>query len=192
MAEIYHASDFHFGHDNPKVYEPRGFTSSGEMDARIMDVLLSTLKPGDRLINYGDNAIEASYKLGLSKMRILQSAGILLELRIGNHERIFPGKRDSAKFFREYADVFDNIQLFQRGRLDGIEYIQSHMPYWPNDRHEPRLRQYRPVDDGLPIVHGHTHSTTAEDFPRHLGVCWDAWGRPVTHGEILDWLRTVS
>lgn len=192
MAETYHASDFHFGHDNPKVYEPRGFQSSGEMDAAIMETLFKTFRPGDKLINYGDNSIEGSYALGLSKMKAIRSMGVTLELRIGNHERIFPGKRDSHKFFREYAEVFDNIQLFQRARLDGVQYIQSHMPYWPNDRHEARLRQYRPVDDGLPIVHGHTHSKNPHDFPRHLGVCWDAWGRPVTQGEIIDWLRSLE
>lgn len=190
--EIYHTSDLHFSHDNPKVYEPRGYASVGEMNARIMEVLFSTLKSGDKLINYGDNAIEGTWRIGLDNMRAIRSMGVSLELRIGNHDRIFPGKRDSHRYFREYAEVFDNIQLFQRARLDGVQYIQSHMPYWPNDRHEPRLRQYRPVDDGLPIVHGHTHSKVAEDFPRHLGVCWDAWGRPVTHGEVMDWLRTQS
>lgn len=192
MAETYHASDFHFGHDNPLIYESRGFTSSHEHDEHIMGVLFKTLRPGDRLINYGDNAIEGSWRTGLSRMKALRAYGITLEMRIGNHDLIFPGKRDSAKYFREYAEVFDNIQLFQRARLGGVQYIQSHMPYWPNDRHEARLRQYRPIDDGLPIVHGHTHSTVAEDFPRHLGVCWDAWNRPVSHGEVLDWLRSQA
>mgnify|MGYP001580027515 FL=1 len=190
MSDVYHTSDLHLFHDNSKVYEPRGYTSAQEMSEGVMDVLFSTLKSGDRLINYGDNAIEGTWKQGLSQMKALRAMGVTLELRIGNHERIFPGKRDSHVYFREYAEVFDNIQLFQRARLDGVQYIQSHMPYWPNDRHEARLRQYRPVDDGLPIVHGHTHSPNVHDWERHMSVCWDAWGRPVTHGEILDWLRS--
>lgn len=192
MAEVYHSSDFHFGHDNPVIWESRGYESAGHMDSAIMDSLLSTLKRGDRLINYGDNAIEGTWQHGLDKMRTLKSAGVILELRIGNHDRIFPAKRDSHKFFREYADVFDNIQLFQRAKLGGIEYIQAHMPYMPYDRHTARLEQYRAPNLGLPVVHGHTHSTVAEDFPNHFGVCWDAWKRPVSHNEVLDWLRTTQ
>lgn len=192
MAETYHASDFHFGHDNPLIYESRGFTSSLEHDEHIMDTLCKTLKTGDRLINYGDNSIEGSWRVGLSRMKALRAMGVTLELRIGNHDRVFPQKRDAAKYFREYAEVFDNIQLFQRARLGGVQYIQSHMPYWPNDRNVARLRQWRPYDEGLPIVHGHTHSTGRHDWDRHMTVCWDAWNRPVSHGEVLDWLQTVN
>lgn len=192
MPEMYHASDFHFGHDNEVIYKARGFHSAGEMDAAVMDSLYSVLRKGDTLINYGDNAIEGTWQHGLEQMRAIKSIGVTLELRIGNHDKIWPDKRDAARFFREYADVFDNIQLFTRAKQDGINYIQSHTPYWPNDRHTARMQQWRPADLGLPIVHGHTHSTEAHDWERHMHVGWDAWRRPVTHGEILDWLRTVK
>lgn len=183
--EIYHVSDLHFDHD--LVAKLRGFESGAAMSAHIMEVLSATLKPGDRLINHGDNAIEGTWQQGLNYMRSLPGKKHLL---IGNHERIFPQKRDAHKYFREYAEVFDSIQLFSRHRLGGVEYLMGHMPYWPNDRHTARLEQWRPADTGLPLVHGHTHSEEKHEWPRHMNVSWEAWGRPVTQGEIHEWLTS--
>lgn len=187
MGEVYRTSDTHFDHD--LVAGTRDFETGRAMSAHIMEVLSSTLKSGDVLYHHGDIAMEGSWRTGLNYLRSLPGTKHLL---IGNHDRVFPQKRDAHRFFREYAEVFDSIQLFSRHKMDGVQYIAGHMPYWPNDRHEPRLRQWRPYDEGLPILHGHTHNTERHEWPGHMNLSWDAWGRPVTQGEVLDWLRDVA
>lgn len=187
MGEIYRTSDLHFSHD--KVVEIRGFRSRGEHDAAVFDSIASVVKAEDTLINFGDNSIEGTYRVGLDYMRSLPCKLILI---IGNHDRIFPEKRDRDKYWAEYAEVFTGgIYSFTRERLSGRSFIQSHMPYWPNDRNVARHEQDRVPNLGLPIVHGHTHQEDVYEFPNHFHVGWDAWRRPVAQNELISWLETL-
>lgn len=186
MGEIYRTSDLHFGHD--KVAEIRGFSSAAEHDAAVFESLLH-LTAADTLINFGDNSIEGTYKLGLQYMAALPCTLILI---IGNHDRIFPEKRDRAKYWGEYAEVFTGgIYSYTRERLAGRSFIQSHFPYWPNDRNVARMEQDRVPNLGLPIVHGHTHQEDKHEFENHFHVGWDAWRRPVAQNELISWLETL-
>lgn len=189
MGEIYRTSDLHFGHE--KIAEIRGFSSTAEHDAVVFQSLLDVLKPEDTLWNFGDNSIEGTWRLGLEYMRALPCERKIL--LIGNHDRIFPEKRDRAAYFAAYAEVFTGgIYSYTRERLSGRSFIQSHFPYWPNDRHVARMEQDRVPNLGLPIVHGHTHrEDTAHEWPNHFGVGWDFHKRPVAQNELISWLETL-
>lgn len=188
MAEIWRTSDLHFGH--PKVSEIRGFSSTGEHDAAVFESLLEHVKVEDTLVNFGDNSIEGTWRLGLDYMAALPAARKILI--IGNHDRLFGQKRDRYQFWEHYAEVFTGgIFQYTRERLAGRSFMQSHFPYWPYDRNEARMEQDRVPNLGLPIVHGHTHQDEVHEFPNHFHVGWDAWKRPVAQNELITWLETL-
>ena len=190
MAEIYRTSDTHFGHNKEEIWRARGFRSVGEHDAGVFDSLASVLTAEDSLIHFGDVGIEGSWELALDYMRALPGRKTLI---IGNHDRIFENKRDRAKFWPAYAEVFTGgIFGMTRERLAGRSFVQSHFPYWPNDRVVARHEQFRAPNAGLPIVHGHTHSEDRHEWPNHFGVGWDAWRRPVAQNELIEWLLTLA
>jgi calcineurin-like phosphoesterase family protein len=77
----------------------------------------------------------------------------------------------------------------RRGRL----LRASHYPY-DSTASRDKFSKIRPVDDGKPLLHGHTHSTTAltdEDAAMHVGV--DAWAfAPVAMTEVDRWLGSTQ
>jgi len=189
MTEIWRTSDTHFGHGLEAIWGARGFHSVGEHDAAVFESIASVVKASDKIIHFGDLAIEGTWELGLDYWRALPGKKVLI---IGNHDRIFGNKRDRDAFFAAYAEVFTSgIYSFTRERLVGRSFIQSHFPYWPNDRVVARHEAFRQINTGLPIVHGHTHSTDVHEWPGHFGVGWDAWRRPVAQGELISWLETL-
>lgn len=51
---IYFTSDLHFNHNQPFLYEPRGFSSIVEHDYEIIERWNSTIKPEDTVYFLGD------------------------------------------------------------------------------------------------------------------------------------------
>ncbi len=123
----------------------------------------------------------------------------------GNHDSVHPMHRDSHKWLPEYMMVFDSVQsaatrdvpLVDGGRQ---KVLLSHFPYTGEGGREggDRHAQWRLRNEGLPIIHGHVHSTEtvtqssgegADGWPPstqiHVGV--DAWGmKPVSLEEISE------
>lgn len=104
----------------------------------------------------------------------------------GNHCPVHPMHRDAHTWQRAYLQVFASVQAFARRKIGQQRVLLSHFPYEYDSTMEERYTQYRLPDEGLPIVHGHTHSvwrcTTSPALRRdaalranqfHVGV--DAW-----------------
>jgi calcineurin-like phosphoesterase family protein len=112
-------------------------------------------------------------------------------LILGNHDPGHPMHRSAHRNQAVYLNEFQSAQAFARRRInkDGTrhEVMLSHFPY-QGDHGEDRYPQYRLVDLGKPIIHGHTHSTEKVSFTRHntlqVHVGVDAWRRPVRLEEI--------
>ena len=137
-------------------------------------------------------------------------------LILGNHDPAHPIHRESHKWLPKYfADeagrVFSSVQSAARRRVtltDGTrqDVLLSHFPYEGDgdSRPEDRDTQWRLRNEGLPILHGHTHTDkkltwvyapTNGEFPTipqvHVGL--DAWDyTPMSLQQVTELLDTAE
>jgi calcineurin-like phosphoesterase family protein len=155
---VWFTSDTHFGHQNIIKYCDRPFRDTDEMDEVIIDRWNSVVEWDDTVYHLGDIALG---QIDKSLGRITRLNGNKIAV-LGNHDRPFmrKGKQDEQDWFDRYSEVFDDVWHWDGGTVDlnGVEFRLSHFPYTgdhtPNDRHA----EARPVDSGLPLIHGHTHT----------------------------------
>lgn len=188
---IFFTSDTHFGHKNIIKYCDRPFKDTDHMDEEIIARWNETVAPDDIVYHLGDIALGDISK---SLPKVGRLNGFKYGV-IGNHDRLFStySKTHQAKFLPEYSKVFQSI-IDERGAtvdIDGAEFVISHFPYTgdhtPSDRHA----NVRPVDNGIPLIHGHTHTKDKVTYSKsgtiQIHVGQDAWGfKPVSAQQILE------
>lgn len=180
MPQIWLTSDTHFN-DN-RVSQLRNFSSIKAHDDWIVRAWNRQVQDGDIVYHLGDVALGH-----LSKWihRVHELNG---EIRLiaGNHDRIDSDfKNVSREIFNWYLGNFDTIQ--QHAIVKGKKgiYPMSHYPYTGEGERdmEERYTQWRLRDEGVPLIHGHTHSKERLSYSDKntpmLHVGWDAWYRPV-------------
>jgi calcineurin-like phosphoesterase family protein len=123
-------------------------------------------------------------------------------LILGNHDPAHSMNRDSHKWLWRYNDAFNSVQQSARRRINGVEVLMSHFPYKGDgdSKEEDRDVQWRLRNEGVPILHGHTHSKevitfasmerfgvpTEEKVPQ-INVGVDAWNfLPVEMGTVSE------
>ena len=79
---IYITSDWHFGHDRDFIYQPRGFSSVGEMNEEIIAKYNEIVKPEDDVYVLGDLMLGCN-EVGLHCIKNLK--GNIHVIR-GNHD----------------------------------------------------------------------------------------------------------
>lgn len=97
--------------------------------------------------------------------------------------------QDSHRKLGRYFPTFASVQQSARRRIRGREVLLSHFPYQGDHSAEDRHTQWRLRNEGLPLLHGHTHSNLVrlnQDNVIHVG--WDAWHRLVPLPEVADLL----
>lgn len=166
---VFFTSDLHFGHR--KVAELRGFTTVKEHDATLIRHWRYVVQPKDQVWVLGDLAASSPYEA----LDILAQLPGDKHLIAGNHDACHPMHRDSHKRLPMYLEVFSSVQSFARRRINGREVLLSHFPYTADHTDVPRHNQYRLRDEGVWLLHGHTHSPQirTSDHEIHVGV--DAW-----------------
>lgn len=182
-------SDTHAGHKNiVHLGVGRPAASIEDHDAMIVRRWNAVVAPGDTVYHLGDVAlgqIEKSIRL----VHLLNGYKIL---RPGNHDRIFAGAKagQREKYEHLYQAVFQEIQYDEEPLFFAGRRVQmSHFPYDGDHTDADRWTEYRPVDDGLILLHGHTHShekvsrSAKGTLQVHVGV--DAWNyAPVSEDEV--------
>jgi calcineurin-like phosphoesterase family protein len=152
-----------------------------------------TVAPDDTVVHCGDVAL-GPIRDSLKYISRLNGYKVLV---IGNHDRNFRlGKRSGGlepqEWDKEYLDAgFDEVHINYGAVLDGVMFAVSHFPYDGDSHDGDRFENARLVDDGTPLIHGHTHSHghpvsfSAKWTPQiHVGV--DAHGyRPVSEDRVL-------
>ncbi len=163
---IWFTSDTHFLHG--MVAGLRGFASSEEHDEEIIGQWNRLVRPDDLVWHLGD--------VGLgNETRVLEQAARLngrKQLITGNHDACWPGHRDSRKHQRKWLEVFESVQQFAKIRLDGETVLLSHFPYEGDHTDEDRASQFRLRDEGMWLLHGHTHMKNKQ--PQHMHFFWSA------------------
>ena len=188
MADVFFTSDLHLGH--AFVARTRGFDNVADHDLAIEWAWTEAVRPGDHVWVLGDIAASSP----AWALDVLGRLPGVKHLILGNHDRAHPMHRDAYRQQAQYLDVFASVQTAARRRIRGREVLLSHFPY-DRDRDTFRFAQWRLRDEGVALLHGHTHGTerlslSARSTPEiHVGV--DAWGlAPVPLATVEDLLAS--
>lgn len=175
-------ADLHLGHQ--KVAELREYSDTASHDAAIEQAWRRQVRPEDTVYVLGDVSL-GNWRQALETMASWPGVKRLI---VGNHDRCFPGQRNSGAYQKEYLEVFESVELGAVLRRDGRRIILSHFPYDGDHQRQDREEQWRLRDLGFPLIHGHTHSTgrlsTSKKGTTQICVSREAWGRPVPLGEV--------
>ncbi len=189
MSATWFVADTHFGH--AKVAELRGFRSPEEHDEAITKRWNRQVRPDDLVWVLGDisggSRTSEAHALG-----IIKTLPGIKHLIAGNHDSASSIHREAYKRLPLYRDIFETVQQFARIRVEGQNVLLSHYPYgWLGDgteREGSRYTQYRLPDEGLRLIHGHTHQS--EPFTdRQMCVSWESWRRLVSLGDVAKWIK---
>lgn len=190
MGAVWYTSDLHFMHDY--VAGLRGFSNTNDHDEAIISNWNASVAPNDIVILCGD--------LTLKKPEVVKPLVDRLNGAIhfiwGNHDYGSPIHRDGYKYSAYYTAQsglnLDSAESFMRRKLNGQQVLISHYPY-AGDHGDDRYTQYRLRNEGLPIIHGHTHledviSYGAMTLQIHVGL--DAHNlKPVHQEDIIKILK---
>lgn len=183
MPESYYLSDVHLNH--PKVAEYRGFSSVNDHNDAVMESM-RRLPAGSDLHLCGDLSSGGAVSENQALALLATLTHLNLHLKPGNHDSVHAMHRNSHHRHAKFRDVFDSIELFGQMRLAGKYVLISHFPY-ERDRGRPRYTQWRLRNEGLYLIHGHTHSDQ-RFHGREINVAWEAWQRPVSGHEIAQYI----
>lgn len=199
-------SDLHIGHR--LVSGLRGFHTKGPVvdledldevraraDTLAHDQYLEaywdgTVADKDMVVILGDIA-SAGFRHALEFIQERPGRKILVS---GNHDVVHPMHRRNSAEFKKWLEVFEIVTPFERRKTAGISYLTSHFPYaGEGDRPGPdRYTQYRLRDEGMPLLHGHTHDKNQREHDGYqLHVGWDAWHSFVGTDYVAEWLRGI-
>lgn len=153
MSRHLFTSDLHLGHE--KVAHLRGFATVQKHDETVLANLAAAVRPEDVLWVLGDvvgqdDAVERA-------VEALRAVPGRKRLILGNHDPAHPMHRGAFRWQGVYRRAFEWVESVARTRIGGQDVLLSHFPY-ERDRGEPRFLQWRVVDFGLPLIHGHLHT----------------------------------
>ena len=100
-------------------------------------------------------------------------------LVLGNHDRPFPAGKDLDKWTKVYENYFDEIHLRTFIEIAGQRVLVNHFPYEMEERDKERynaakLAPYYPENEGLWLIHGHTHLQDRGGYDNQIHVGVDA------------------
>lgn len=195
MSTLWFTSDTHLMHDK-LAREIRGFDNIADHDAALVSNFNSKIAPGDTVFCLGDVSLKKPDVFG----HLIGQLNGDWHLISGNHDACWPGHRDAYKYNKAYIDIgFKSVQPFARRKLNGINFLMSHFPYAGDHTKDQRYTQYRMRNEGMVLLHGHTHSDQIVSFATrktgflrkqkvlqiHVGL--DAWNlMPVNVDEVVS------
>ncbi len=161
-------SDPHLGHQLAASH--RGFSNTEAHDKVFCMNWRKVVHPADHVWLLGDLAVSNP----TDALAMLADLPGRKHLITGNHDAAHPMHRDSHKWQKRYLEVFDSVQAFARKRIAGQDVLLSHFPYRSDRGGTARYTQYRLRDEGLWLLHGHTHGREKRHGKEiHVGL--DAW-----------------
>jgi calcineurin-like phosphoesterase family protein len=172
MATFFTA-DQHFGHANIIGYCSRPYRDVSDMDAALVANWNSMVGRHDTVHVVGDVAMGRREE---SMPHIGRLAGYKI-LYPGNHDRCWYGHGQRATpLEQDYLDAgFDEIlQGPQTLAIAGREVLVCHLPYRGDSGDVERYSRFRPVDEGMWLLHGHVHEKWLRQG-RMINVGVDVW-----------------
>lgn len=188
MTAVWFVADLHLGHE--KVSTLRGFGTTAHHDAAIVRQWNRQVGPGDIVHVLGDLSAggRGAERYALEVLHQLPGRKRLVA---GNHDSVASIHRTLSPNIPLFNEVFERIGDFGRVKIDGTYALMSHYPYTADHLDDLRFTQFRLRDEGMPLIHGHTHSDV-RFAGREACVSWEAWGRLVGTGDLLPWIRGLA
>lgn len=180
---IWFTSDLHFYHNNVIKHCDRPFSSLKEMHKTLIENWNNKVKKREMVWVLGDFSFA-----GIETTReIVEQLNGDIRIVRGNHDK-------QAKQLLEmgFTNVYENHQIC----IEDYTVNLSHFPHYALekkydlvDRRYPHKRIY---NEGIPLLHGHTHSkervNTKNGLEIHVGT--DAWNYgPVGHKTIIKLIQ---
>ena len=194
----YHSSDWHLGHERIIELCDRPFKTVQHMNYSIIERCNDIVTERDTLVLHGDNVM-GTFAENVKLFGLVRAGKIIL--LPGNHDRLSLAHKRSDASRREAAFAFKQVlgdrvrvlidqkpSVWER-EINGHKVLLSHYPYAGDYTEKDRHVELRPVDDGLPLIHGHVHELWRENG-RQLNVGVDVWDfAPVSQHAITLWLE---
>lgn len=194
---VWFTSDTHFQHS--MVAGLRGFASAEEHDEAVIGNWNRAVSRDDVVWHLGDVGMRKPF------LPLIGRLNGTVHLIAGNHDAVWPGHREAHKHQREWLGAFASVQPFARRKIGERQVLLSHFPYTGDHTQTDRHSQYRLRDEGIWLLHGHTHGKerlTYSPLPetvfggeafwrgRQVHVGLDAWElRPVAAADIEALIR---
>lgn len=180
MSEVYITSDLHFGHNQPFLYEPRGFNSIEEHDKIIIANINETVEEEDTLYILGDLMLnDTAYGMECLKQIKCQDIRIVL----GNHDT-----NSRIELYKTLPNVciIGYAALIKHKKWN---FMLSHYPMLTNnfdDDKKPFCRVWN--------LCGHSHTKIWADQQTNSIHCeLDAWdNRPVNIEHIKEMAKILA
>ncbi len=187
-------SDTHFSHINIIRYTNRPFASVDEMNAALIERWNERVSPSDDVWHLGDLALGANIARQVQLTARLNGTRRLVP---GNHDRVasfFEGGDQRSRFWPVYEAAGWEIMPEQlEHEIAGHRVVICHFPYTGDSLPgRDRYRRNRPVDHGLPIIHGHVHTDFAVRGRQYnVGVDVRDYA-PVPEVDLVRWLADLA
>lgn len=194
----FHTSDTHVGHARISEFCNRPWLDRPieAMNEGLIAAWNAVVSPDDTVIHYGDLAL-GNFVESMAACARLNGDKYLVP---GNHDRVFSGDRRADRFRATYQDagftILDEqitLHLHDEVTGDTIEALGCHFPYVGDSHEGDRYADLRPIDTGLPLVHGHVHDVFLRGMsPRGtvmVNVGCDAPGTayaPLSEQQVVD------
>jgi calcineurin-like phosphoesterase family protein len=176
-------SDLHFGHLNIIRYCDRPWPDVDAMNRGLITRWNDVVDPDDTVWVLGDVAM-GRIDDNLALVEQLNGSKLLVA---GNHDRCWFGHGErGAEWIDRYrhAGFSEIVQGQTMLMVGGVEAAVCHFPYEGDSQLDDRYTEFRPVDEGRWLLHGHVHTTWAQRG-RMINVGVDTAGyRPVSEDEI--------
>lgn len=185
---IYLTSDQHFYHSNVLIYSSRDFATIEEMNEQIILRHNEVVKPEDTVYHLGDFTFKDN-----KVNELLSQLNGTHHLIAGNHDKAHSSKEKHRKEIRKYLDYgFSSVQEQMELKIGDKAVLLCHLPYLNEEDQDQRFKQWRPIDKGGWLLHGHIHQLYLWRR-RMINVGVDVWNYyPVSESQILDLMAEIT
>ena len=189
---VFVTADTHFGHARINELAGRPFASTEEMDRELVRRWNEVVGPEDVVLHLGDLAL-GPIEESLALTGQLSGRKFLVP---GNHDRVSSATQ-TRRAIERFTPLYEQngwaiLPEIVEGTRHGRRLLASHYPYRGDSQEVERHSRQRPRDEGLPLIHGHTHARDhgPDGSQFHVGV--DAFDyAPVPFAVVDAWLADV-
>lgn len=197
-------ADTHFGHARIIELCERPFKHVDEMNKTIIRNFNERAGEVDTIYLLGDACL-GKLDESLSLVADIKAKVVLIP---GNHDRMslaYHHKGDATEKRRlaveRYSSVFSEVRMEAPGAYssflspfaeEGLPIIMSHYPYVGDSHGEERYAHLRPINIGMPLLHGHVHTQWKHrDRMWNVGVDVNDF-QLVSEDEVREWFDTLG
>ncbi|SJZ45746.1 Calcineurin-like phosphoesterase superfamily protein [Pilibacter termitis] len=201
---IWLTSDWHFQHQ--LVSKLRGFDSPELHDTAFIQKCQKMIAEDDIVFCLGDVVFNANLKGWQENLMLVNEIPGHKHLIAGNHDRCAVNNSNGRKYKQDFQKVFETVSEFVKISYDGTGFLLSHYPYDTTDllfsngnpaTNKDAYSKYRLRDEGMPLIHGHTHTTMILTYSQNrtpqLNVNLESTKmRPVSIGELSRIMKSCD